>query len=274
MTARSMRHVRKQSRKHGLVPRQTTTDKKVLIGMEPNKVSSTGSRMLNPSDNYENSTIYNNLGLIQTMIVSDLWSDDSARVEQGLKSLADLCTDSLTADQHRTAIYSAHGASAMLGAMKRWFAVPEIQAAACRAVCNSGSNSAQFRETANALGAIRMIVAAMQHYPEDEGVQRCGCSALFCVMWVRENEIYDSDRIQAVHVIVKATKSYPLEVDLQICACAAIKGLSQWQKFRVPIVEAGGLVALATLIETFRKDPSDDVQRTVKRARSALKELA
>ena len=84
----------------------------------------------------------------------DLWSDDVKAVEQALTELGSLCipSDENWKQPNPADMQSAGAASAIVGAMKKWYNVPAIQEAGYRALANQRSTSKDFRRSTKKSG--------------------------------------------------------------------------------------------------------------------------
>jgi hypothetical protein len=216
------------------------------------------------------------LSPIHKLIVVDLWSGDAKTVERALTKLANLCAPSHVtwkpenpADLHR-----AGAASAIVGAMNKWYTVPAIQAEGCTALGNPGHTSKDIRLSAKIAGGLEVIVCAMQNYSSNCQVQSMGCLALgnLCFNF-KDHAAHVVNTMKGHELIIAAMKKYPDKARVQRWACHALAVLSDWKEFRTPLCDAGGRQALLDAIETHMDESQADVVYIQKRARLVLQRL-
>jgi hypothetical protein len=84
----------------------------------------------------------------------------------------------------------------LVGAMRRWYSVPEVQVHGCRALANATMESDAFRRQAKEVGAFEAIVCAMKNYPNHCFLQWMGCIVLInlCAI-IKEHAAYVVDKM-------------------------------------------------------------------------------
>jgi hypothetical protein len=213
------------------------------------------------------------LSPIHKLIVVDLWSDDMKVVEEALKQVANLFGQENCSKENAAIIQRAGGLSTIVGTMRRWYNVPDVQVEGCVALGNATIDSKDSR-LAKEAGALEAIVCAMTNYPKNRDVQSGGCFALgnLCTN-AKEHGEHLVNALQGHDVILAAMKEFPNDAELHVWTCYALKWLSKWIEFRAPICDAGGRQALLYAIETHKDESKLDVQKIQKYARLALKQL-
>jgi hypothetical protein len=188
---------------------------------------------------------------VQETLVAISWIDDEDGVVRGLKALCKLCSKSNEcAALHRETLCEV-GFSTIVNVMNKWKVVPEIQAEACKVLQNASifhRNSSPPLNLASDCGIFEAIFLAMKSYPDNLFVQQWGCGALMNLCCCKENADYVVKELDGIYLIVVAMKDFPTSPLLQAYACAAFYNLSQWEEYKKPIVNAGGLIALASAI--------------------------
>jgi hypothetical protein len=219
------------------------------------------------------------LSAIHKLVVEDLWSDDKEGVEQALTQLANLCFPSYVnwTQENTAAIHSAGAASAIVGAMKKWYTVPDIQVEGCRALAYIAADIKDFRLSAENAGGLEVIVCAMQNYLNNSEVQAMRCAALgFLCLDIEKHAAHVVNTMKGHGIIIAAMKTFPENARVQRYACHALSKLSFWKEFRMSICDAGGRRALAEALETHNdesKEDPDDIQNIQKLARLVLQRL-
>jgi hypothetical protein len=146
---------------------------------------------------------------IHKLIAVDLWSDDKKIVEEAFSQLADLCCNNENVKENRTNILRTGGASSIVGAMRRWYMVPEIQAQGCRALANASIGSDSFRRLANEVGAFVVIVCAMENYPNHCFLQYMGCIVLMNLCaGIKDHGATAVDTMKGYGVIIAKLKKF------------------------------------------------------------------
>lgn len=216
-----------------------------------------------------------NLSPIHEILQIDLWSNDSTMVTSGFIKLEQMCASSNnTCSEKRASIHEAGGHLAIVVALKKWYADPEIQFRGLRALAVCGLGSNLFWDRAREAGALDLVAAAMKNYPNNLSLQETGCLVFYGASFYKENAERIVKVVGGSGAIIEAMKTFQFSANLQWYACSTLDLLSDWDEFKVPIVDDGALVGLSTAIETFRDDNnSDTAKRMVQRARAALKRL-
>jgi hypothetical protein len=216
------------------------------------------------------------LSPIHKLILVDLWSDDKQVVLEALKQVKKVCkcNDENYVEDVIT-FHEAGGASTIVGAMRRWYTVPEIQALGCGALANSFIDPDEdSRLRIIEAGASEAIVCAMKNYPKNRDVLMNGCRALGRLCdWKEQSRNYIVITMKGHDVILTAMKKFPNDTELQMWACYALKYLSEPEKCRAPICDSGGFHALLDTIETYKDKKMEHVIHIQANARCALKNL-
>jgi hypothetical protein len=213
---------------------------------------------------------------IHKLTVVDLWSDDTEAVEQALTGLASLCEFSNVnwKEENPADIHGAGAASAIVGAMKKWYTIPDIQVAGCSALANTAAHIKDFRLSAKNAGGLEVVVCAMQNYSNNCDVQSSGCAALgnLCTE-IEEHAAHIVNTMKGHDIIIVAMKKFPVNARVQRWACYALSMLSIWQELRPPVCDAGGRRALAEALETHKDESKTDVKEIQELARLVLQRL-
>ena len=215
---------------------------------------------------------------IPKLISVDLWSDDSNVVEKALLELAGLCycaNDYAASETNRESVHKAEGASSIVGAMRRWYNNPGIQAAGCNALAHAaiGAGMKPFSLAAKEGGAFEAVVCAMKNYPDNLLVQSNGCEACANLCSVTENADHLVNALNGLDLIVAAMRKFPDDELLQRSACHVLRVLCEWQELRTCISDGGGRRLLLDAIETHKDETKEHVKELQEWARKALKNL-
>ena len=107
-------------------------------------------------------------------------------------------------------IHSKRAASAIAGAMKKWYTVPDIEAAgSCRALAVLGSTSKDFCRSAKRAGGLEVTVCAMQNYANNCKVQAMGCAVLgFLCLDIEEHAAHVANTLEGHDIIIAAMKNF------------------------------------------------------------------
>jgi hypothetical protein len=220
------------------------------------------------------------VSLLHKILVTDLWSYDSSVVKKGLVRLVNMCLLANNSEHNECSLVRrAGGQLAIVGALKRWYADPGIQSQGFMVLAICGLKSNRFWDSAREVGALELILTAMKNYPNDVAVLEAACAALQQAALFQENakRIVTASNGEGVKSLVATMKKFQWSVDLQKYACGVLDRLGKWDELKVPVVEAGALVALATAIETHKAEGTNetkDIKDIQESARSALKRLA
>jgi hypothetical protein len=232
--------------------------------------ASTGTdvKVINPPDDSK-------LEEIPRLIISDLFSSKKQDVEKALQRLAHLCSiPDENAELNRAEVYNVGGHAAIIGALKKWFGSPEIQAEGFRALHNTAISDGAFVNAVLKIGIFEVILLAMRNFPEHQNVQISGCGVLYALCYkgqeITEKFVCDHDGIA---VVVSAMKRFPKKSLLQKWACGIFGIITEIEDLCPLVVENGGLEALVTAIQNHKNENrpySADIQ---KKARLAMKRL-
>lgn len=212
---------------------------------------------------------------IPKLVISDLFSSKKSTVEKALQRIAHLCSiPDDNAEINRNEVYNVGGHAAIVGALKKWFGCPEIQAEGFRALHNTAISDGAFVNAVVKIGVIDIILLAMKNFPDHQNVQISGCGVLYALCYkgtpITEKFVKDYNGMKA---IVKSMKRFPKKSLLQKWSCGIFGIVSEIDELRPYIVEAGGLETLVTAIQIHNDDEkpySADIQ---KKARLAMKRL-
>jgi hypothetical protein len=211
---------------------------------------------------------------IQTLLLVNLWSNNSEVVEKALEELGTLCYHN---DQprleNRKEIHRLGGRVCIVGAMKKWQDVPSIQSEGCRALMHVVCRA--FVNAATNTGTVEAVAWALQNYPADRHVQAHGCGALsFLCDGSEQNAICVTMMLGAVDSIVAAMKYFPNAVAVQRTGSNVLWNLSKFETCRHAIVAAGGRRALVDAMDHHWGGPNNtDVTDLQRYARYALQNL-
>jgi hypothetical protein len=220
-----------------------------------------------PDDSY--------LDEIPKLIIGDLFSSKKCDVEKGLQRIAHLCSiPDENAERNRVEIYNVGGHASIVGALKKWFGCPEIQAEGFRALHNTAISDGAFVDAVIKIGVIEVILLGMRNFPDHQNVQISGCGVLYALCYkgqaIVEKFVIEYNGIAS---IVSAMKRFPKKSLLQKWACGILGIISEIDTLCNKIVESGGLETLVTAIQNHKDESrpySADIQ---KKARLAMKRL-
>jgi hypothetical protein len=193
---------------------------------------------------------------LQRVLRTDLWSDDASVVDGGLQQLASLFDTTGTGDRSRgegddRSLQIAGGVSVAVGAMRKWRGRRDVQVHGCAALDRIVGFGHDARDAARDAGALDAIVWGMRNYSGNLEVQTAGCSALGTMLSGNEfNAIYLEKGLNGSTLIVGTMKNHMESSKLQSLCLQILSILSDYHDLRKPIVEAGGLSALAVALET------------------------
>lgn len=249
---------------------ETRKQKKDASGGEKSVASQSGTdvKVIVPPDDSK-------LEEIPKLIICDLFSSKKTDVEKGLQRIAHLCSiPDENAELNRAEVYNVGGHAAIVGALKKWFGCPEVQAEGFRALHNTAISDGAFVDAVIKIGVIEVILLAMRNFPDHQNVQISGCGVLYALCYkgqaITEKFVVEYDGIPAV---VSAMKRFPKKSLLQKWACGIMGIISEIEELCGYIVEGGGLEALVTAIQNHKNENrpySADIQ---KKARLAMKRL-
>jgi hypothetical protein len=212
------------------------------------------------------------LSPIHKLILVDLWSDDKKVVRKALQQVAEcLCCMHEECVNNITIFHRAGGASTIVGAMRRWYIVPDIQAHGCLALANAFIETNNSDVHPNEAGASEAITNAMKNYPYNRDVLMNGCRALASLCYTMEQGAYIVNTMKGHDVILTTMKIFSNDAEIQAWTCYALSYLSETEKCRAPICDAGGFQALLDTIETHKDESKEHVGQVQKFARRAIK---
>lgn len=205
---------------------------------------------------------------IPYLVAIDLWSDNKRIVKQAMVSLGEHCVTI----EGKQEILGCGGHLAIVLAMKRWPAAPDVLVEACHILEKASRFASFFAESATRIGALEVILTCMKEYQKDEKLQASACSALCALAWSKKTAELFVFRLKGIEAFHEAMIAFPFCTLLMQNACRFFHHISAWPEFRRPAVAAGVLGALSYSIETFTADNNED-EIIQLNAREAVKRL-
>lgn len=204
------------------------------------------------------------------LVAVDLWSDSEIDVTTALDQLAGLCVR----EENVAEILQHGGHLSQTVILRKWPASAAIQCAGLTALHKAAEKSAPFSVAAVQLGALDLVLVAMQNHPAAEDVLTAGCAALLNLTVPAAHAKILVFELHGIETIAAACAAFPAHVALQKYALWIIQYFSYWEDLKAPIVRQGGMQALAEMVETFgscRGDSSTDA--ILKSASATMKRL-
>jgi hypothetical protein len=186
--------------------------------------------------------------IIPKTLYTELWKDSGKEIEDALEKLSTHCFDET---ENANIFHTFGGYSIILGVMKKWYMEPILQAKGSRAINVTAYKHPSNRQSFLKAGAFDIVLLSMKNFPTNSYVQGYGCSALCRLTVEKEGAKQFVEGKEGLDIVIRAMKAFPLSKELQKFACSVLYHLSLFG-FTVQIVEAGGLVPLASAIETFK----------------------
>jgi hypothetical protein len=209
------------------------------------------------------------LSPLQKVLVVDLWSDASENVMMALNEL-------LVLDMKTTAgLLQMGGHLALIVSLRKWRACATIQTLIFRIVHKAADLSTEFADAIVGLGALDLILCSMKHFAADEDLVSDGCGALLNLTSPAKHARVFVFELNGIQTVASASGRFPSNVSLQKYTLWMIQYFSYWDDFKAPIVQAGGMQALAKMIETFshRNDDAAAMETILKSASATMKRL-
>ena len=213
---------------------------------------------------------------ISKILFLDLWQDDQAEVCKALKQLANLCFYDDNHALHRRTVFMVGGFSLLVSVMRQWSDCCDIEAEACRAFLNICLDGGSFIcEAACGVGALEVILAAMQRFDNDGYIQRVGCGALHaltkCSAKMARRLVLE---LGGAFKLVRSMRSFPKSKRLQMWACCALADWAQWGDLRQSLLDTGGLAVIDQAIDLFKDNENLEDIAIQDKARNVLRILS
>jgi hypothetical protein len=188
-------------------------------------------------------------------ILKDLWSDDDECViKRAVKEIADIGARDAPPYENELKICMLGGQTAVFHALKKHIACIEIQAEGMRAVATL-SRLMQTKKLLGDIGCVEVILASMEKYPDSEYIQMIGCYLITSLVGSIKANAERVEKSGGIAVVIAAMKANPNSKELQKYGCSVLLPMSQCAEYRPLIVEAGGVSAIALVVERYRDDP-------------------
>lgn len=184
---------------------------------------------------------------------------------------------------NRSTIRDFGGHLAIVIIMKRWSGNATVQATACKAMYYAAypydNNSEAFQDLAVHVGAMEVIINALQLYNNNDIVQLWGIRALVALGWDERNYIpLVLDKANGIDSFVLAMNTFPNNVQIQRAACLFLVRICQNSpEIRETVVKAGTRRVLLAAIENHPEDneyiqnnPMDSIQRNARQTMKIL----
>ncbi len=198
--------------------------------------------------------------VIQRLIIDDLWSDNPAIVEKGLKKLSGIVGTKKTENDEKSSreiIFRAGGHLAIVQAMKKHKTSEAVQKEGCRALGIAAEEIIDTTSHDNAIatvGGIDAILSAMRHFRNNEQVQDFGCGALQNLTGAKENSKLMIEK-EGLAILLTSMKTFPKSVNVQESACWTIVNLCLRKENRSKLEKAKCLSTVASVIDNHPKSP-------------------
>jgi hypothetical protein len=206
------------------------------------------------------------LDWIQKIIMFDLWSSDEREVFEVLGTLANIDN----ADD-RQEVFDYGGPFVVVAAMNKWYTSRIIIINGMRAVANLGANT-PFRDAAVSVGAMEMVLLAMENFPDCPYIQRNACAAV-CRLCLESkyNAAHFVGELGGLEKLTLAMKRFPERVCMQKLAVLALHDFCTIEQLRQPIVQCGGVKLLEHFMNKYQS--SKDCQEVWTKAETILVDI-
>ena len=198
------------------------------------------------------------------ILTVDLWGSDATAVKNALDRLGALCENERIKE-----IQSHGGHMGLVVILRKWSTSAPVQAAALNCL-HKAAESLEFCQAVASLGALDLVLVALRNHPRNEAVATAGCGALLNLTLPEENARELVFHLRGIPTICATCANFSQTIVLQKYVLWLIQYMSYWDNFKGPIVQDGGLHALAEIIERF-SDGSQDA--LVKSARATMQRL-
>lgn len=207
------------------------------------------------------------LPFLPKLLAVDLWSERVSEVQAALDQLAGLCAR----EQNMAEILKHGGHMSLSVILRKWPASPTIQATALAAL-HKAAESMDFSDAVVQLGALDLVLVAMKNHAANEEVLVAGCGALLNLTLPAAHAKILVFELHGIQTICAACAAFPGNIALQKYALWIIQYFSYWEDFKAPIVKAGGVQALAEMVESLagRRDNTDAIRKS---AQATMKRL-
>jgi hypothetical protein len=215
------------------------------------------------------STDDSRLCAMQKVLVVDLWSDVSENAIIALKELDGL-------DNKATTELLQHGGHlALIVLLRKWRACARIQTLSFSIVRQATECLTEFADAIVGLGALELILCSLKQFAEDEDLVSAGCGALLNLTLPAKHAKMFVFELNGIQTVTSACARFPSNVFLQKYTLWMIQYFSYWDDFKATIVQAGGMQALAKMIEAFshRNDDTAAIETILKSASATMKRL-
>jgi hypothetical protein len=200
---------------------------------------------------------------IPRLLLVDIWVDDADVVIEALDDLADLCVsdeddseeEKEAARKHRQDILNSGGHLAIVRVMRQWYFHAKVLTCCANVLVNASHCQAEeFLGNAVHLGTIKLLLTAMKNFPLDSTLQRYCLGALGNLSSACKENAKNLTDLGGAGVIVTALRTFPYNRDIQLWASWSLEEIGQYEDCRLAVAKAGGLKALASVMEFFDHD--------------------
>jgi hypothetical protein len=185
-------------------------------------------------------------------LLDDLWSDDKCVIERALYEIADIgFRDASPSYEYEDKIRMLGGHTAVFQVLKKHVDCLGIQEQGMRAL----GNLSMLLPTTTLLGEIgfvEVILASMEKYPKIETVQQYGISVIGNLVDGMKCNAERFEKSGGIAVVIAAMKAHRKSEVLQNDCCVALYRMSKWEEHRPLILEAGGVSAIAFVVDKYR----------------------
>jgi len=219
---------------------------------------------------------HSKLDPISKILFCDIWLNDPNEVQLSLKQLANLCFHDILQNRqaNRQRVFEVGGFSMIVGAMNSHTDSAGIQSEACRCLLNVCMDS-NWGKAACDVGALNVVLAAMQRFAQDCYLQRVGCGALHALT---KNNAQTAKRLvlelNGSFKVVRSMRNFTQSRRLQMWACCCLADWAQWPDLRQRLLDSGSLTALNVVVDTFQDASQSEDVAIQDKARGALRYLS
>lgn len=199
------------------------------------------------------------------LLTVDIWGSDATLVRVALDKLGLMCkSESGIKEMH-----SQGGHMGLTVVLRKWPMSAPVQAAALNCL-HKAAESLEFCQAVGRLGAIDLVLVALKNHPRNEAVATAGCGALLNLTLPADNAREMVFHLKGIPTVCATCAQFSQTIMIQKYVLWLVQYMSYWEDFKKPIVQDGGLHALAEIIERF-SDGSQDA--LVKSARATMQRL-
>jgi hypothetical protein len=189
-------------------------------------------------------------------LLKDLWSDDIGVITRALTKIGDIGTNrDASPYENEGKICGLGGHTVVFQVLEKHVGCLKIQVEGMRALAHL-SHLMPTKQLLGDIGCVEVILARMEKYPDSWNVQALGCYVIGRL--VKKRMKANAERVEksgGIAAVIAAMKADPNSRALQYYGCMALSDMSVWEDYRPLIVEAGGVSAIAFVIEKYRDDP-------------------